>query len=149
MDTVRVFLSFDAVHDEDLKGRLLGEAAEPWSGFEVLAWSEPAEMDEAWSARVRRRISASDEVIVVCGEHTQDSPQIAAEIDIAREEEKPYFLVWGRREAMCTKPIGSKPSDGMYSWTTRILREQIAATIRIARSEEVPDRLKRWRGTPS
>jgi hypothetical protein len=145
IDTIRIFLCFDPVHDDDLKGRLLEEAAKACSGFEILACSEAAEITEAWTARVRRRIGASDEVIVLCGEHTQDSRQIAAEIGIAREEQKPYFLLWGRREVMCTKPIGARPSEGMYSWTTKILRDQIATTLRVARALEVPERLKRQR----
>lgn len=143
MGTVRVFMSFDPVHDEDLKVRLLDEAAKSCSGFEVLACSEVAEMTEAWNARVRRRIGASDEVIVICGEHTQDSVQVAVEIGIAQEEQKPYFLLWGRREAMCTKPIGAKSAEGMYSWTTSIVRDQIAMTLRLARPREIPERYKR------
>ena len=142
---VRVFVSFDLGHDGDLKRKLIGEAAKSGSGFEVQGCSEGAEMTGAWSEVVRRRIAAADEVIVVCGEHTQDSPQMAAEICIAQEEHKPYFLLWGRREVMCTKPAGARNDDGMYSWTTSILRDQIALTLRVARSLDASKRFKRPR----
>lgn len=143
MDTVRIFLSFDPVHDEDLKLRLLEEAAQSLSGFEICACSEGAEMTEARRARARQRIRSSDEVIVICGPHTQDSVQVAAEVAIAQEEGKPYFLLGGRREAMCTKPLGARPSEGMYSWTTSMVRDQVATTLRLARALEVPERCKR------
>lgn len=145
MHQVRVFMSFDPGHDDDLKTRLVGESAKSCSGFEILGCSEAGEMTGSWSERVRRRISAADEVIVICGEHTQDSLQVAVEIGIAQEEHKPYFLLWGRREVMCTKPAGAKAGDGMYSWTTSIIRDQIALTLRVARSREESERYKRPR----
>jgi hypothetical protein len=33
----------------------------------------------------------------------------------------------------------------MYSWTTKILHDQIATTLRVAGALEVPERLKRQR----
>lgn len=143
MSAVRIFVSFDPVHDADLRARLLRDAAESLAGFEVLACSEATEMTEAWRARARDRIRSSDELIVICGEHTQDSMQVAAEVAIAQQEQKPYFLLWGRRDVMCTKPLGAKPSEGMYSWTPGILRDQIALTLRLARSLDVPAHCKR------
>ena len=47
-------------------------------------------------------------MIVICGEHTEASPGMSAEIRIAQEEKTPYFLLWGRRESLCTKPTGAK-----------------------------------------
>jgi hypothetical protein len=142
---VRVYTSFDVDHDKDLKAKLLREAAQSGSGFEIQGCSEAAELTDSWSEGVRSRIAAADEVIVVCGEHTHDSRQVAAEIGIAQAERKPYFLLWGRRGVMCTKPVGARPDEGMYSWTTSILRDQIALTLRVARSLAESDRHKRPR----
>lgn len=133
----------DPVHDADLRLRLVEEAAQSLSGFEIVASSEVAELTDAWRLRARHRIRSSDEVIVICGEHTQDSAQVAAEVEIAQEERKPYFLLWGRREVMCTKPAGAKPSEGMYSWTTNIVRDQISVTLRLAKALDVPERCKK------
>jgi hypothetical protein len=136
-------MSFDPLHDEDLKARLLEDAAQLCSGFEVVAYSEGSGTGDARLAHARNRIGACDEVVVICGEHTRDSSQVAAEVGIAQEAQKPYLLLWGRREVMCTKPHGALTSDGMYSWTTQILREQVATTLRLARPVEVPEHLKR------
>lgn len=138
MNDVRVFLSFDLDHDRELGDRLAEQSRRPGSGFEIAARSEPLP-DEA----TRRRIASSDEVIVICGLHTEGSAQVSAEVRIAQEEQKPYFLVWGRREAMCTRPIGAKPGDAMYSWTAPILHDRIVTTLRNAKPAEVPESCKR------
>jgi hypothetical protein len=55
--------------------------------------------------------------------------------EIAQEERTPYFLLWGRRDIMCTKPIGAKSAEGMYSWTRQILQDRITLTLRKARAD--------------
>jgi hypothetical protein len=139
MRTIRLFVSFDLENDADLRDRLSTEASRQTSGFEVAARSEAGPVSEAWDTSVRRRMAGVDEVVVICGEHTQASAPVSAELRIAQEERKPYFLLWGRRELMCTKPAAAKPSDGMYSWTWDILRNQIQTTLRNAKPIEVPD----------
>ena len=69
--------------------------------------------------------------------------RVSAELRIAQEEQKPYFLLWGRREIMCTKPVGSKRDEGMYSWTWGILQNQIVTTLRQAEPLEIPENCKR------
>lgn len=141
MSDVRVFVSFDLDHDDDLKDRLVDESRRPASGFEISARSEAT-----GSERVRGRIVAADEMIVICGRHTDGSAQVSAEMRIAQEEQKPYFLLWGRREVMCTRPAGARPGDAMYSWTSSILHGQIVTTLRNARRREVPAPYKRSGG---
>jgi hypothetical protein len=143
MSDVRIFMSFDPDNDEDLRDMLLEQSRRQSSGFEISARSEAATMTNAWDERVRRQISSADEVIVICGEHTASSETVSAELRIAQEEQKPYFLLWGRRDRMCTRPAGSKRDDSMYSWTWQILQEQIVTTLRNARPREVADRYKR------
>jgi hypothetical protein len=101
----------------------------------VSGGSELSTLTDLESERVRRRIREADQVIVICGEHTGVSTRVGGEFLIAQQERTPYFLLWGRREIMCTKPIGAKPSDGMYSWTRQILQDQIALTFRKAQSD--------------
>ena len=96
---VRIFTSFDVDHDGDLFDRILVQSRSGVSGFEISARSEPGEAALAWQERARRRIRDADEVIVICGQHTGDSPRVSAELRIAQEEKKPYFLLWGRRES--------------------------------------------------
>jgi len=138
MGPIRIFMSFDLGHDQDLKQRLIEESLKSSSGFEIRACSEPAEPTDSWSERVRRRMEDVDEVIFICGAHTDDSMQVGIEIGIAQEVQKPYFLLWGRREVMCTRPIGARPGDSMYSWTSSIVRDQIAIKLRMMHTREAP-----------
>ena len=134
-----------SAHDRDLKKRLVEESREAGSGFEISGFSETTEPTDSWRDRARRRIEEADELIVICGQDTQDSKQVAAEIGIAQEQGKPYFLLWGRREAMCTKPSGARSGEAMYSWTPSIVRSQVAMTLRIAKAtrELLPARFKK------
>jgi hypothetical protein len=143
MPNLRIFMSFDSDHDQDLHDLLLEQSRRQSSGFEISARSEAATMTDRWDEKVRRQISEVDEVIVICGEHTASSVRVNAELRIAQEQQKPYFLLWGRRERMCTKPTGSKRDDSMYSWTWEILQDQIVTTLRNARPREVAERYKR------
>jgi hypothetical protein len=129
MERVRVFLSFDLDHDGDLEGRLVEQAGARRS-FAISERSEDGPIDGSWTARARDRIAAADEVVVICGEHTDRADGVSAELRIAQEAHKPYLFVWGRRERMCKKPRGARPGDAMYSWTPAILEEQIASLAR-------------------
>jgi hypothetical protein len=132
---MKVFVSFDVENDGELYELLLAQSRSPGSGFAVSGGSERSSDTEIGRERVRRRIREVDQVIVICGKHTEDSTRVSAELLIAQEEQTPYFLLWGRREIMCTKPIGAKPADGMYSWTGPILQDQIALTLRKVRTD--------------
>jgi len=74
---------------------------------------------------------------VICGEHTDDSRRVSAELKIAQEEHKPYVLLWGRREKMCKKPQGARAIDGMYGWTAGVLERQLADGLRRIREREL------------
>ena len=143
MQRIRIFVSFDGVHDADLQDRLQEQSMSASSAFELSACSQGAAAGSAWTTNSRARIRAADEVVVICGEHTNDSERVAAELRIAQEEGKPYLLLWGRREIMCTKPDGAKPGDAMYSWTRAILESELSATLRKAKPLEVPESCKR------
>ena len=100
MSVKRVFISFDYDHDHDLRGNLVAQAKNPESPFSISDWSVQHRMDENWRKEVRQRIRESDLTIVICGEDTHDAPGVAAEVTIAREEHKPYFLLKGRRRKL-------------------------------------------------
>ena len=142
MTDVRIYMSYDLEHDRDLHDRLEKQARGP-APFVIASRSESGEMTEAWSERVRGCIAASDEVVVICGEHTDESPQVSAELKIAQEQHKPYVLLWGRRDSMCKKPKGARPDDGMYLWTPSMLEHQLAFSLRRSREPEVPASMKR------
>ncbi len=133
MGRIQVFVSFDLGHDGDLYDLLVEQSEIPSLGFEVSGRSQARPGTDLAGEGARRRIREADEVIVICGEHTGESARVGAELRIAREEQTPYFLLWGRRERMCTKPVTAKPAEGMYRWTSETLQIQIAVTLRNAR----------------
>jgi hypothetical protein len=135
MDKIHVFVSFDLEHDADLYAEMVEEAALPGSGFEVSGRSEVRSAMDHWSEVARRGIREADQVIFICGEHTGGALAMGNELRMAQEEETPYLLLWGRREIMCTKPMGAKPAEGMYSWTSEILRTQMDVMLRSSRRE--------------
>jgi hypothetical protein len=132
---VRVYVSFDLEHDRDLHDRLLAQWCQ--SEFTIASCSEAGDMTEPWVARVRLRITEADEVVVICGEHTDDSRRVSAELKIAQEQRKPYVLLWGRREKMCKKPQSARAIDGMYGWTAAVLERQLTDGLRRTREREV------------
>ena len=136
MSKVHVFVSFDLEHDEDLYELLLAQSTTPGSGFAVLGGSKRSTTAYLATESVRRQIREADQVIVICGEHTEASACVGAELLVAQEERTP-FLLWGRRDSMCTKPHGAKTAEGMYSWTRQILQEQINVTSRKAAADAV------------
>lgn len=121
----RVFISFDFDHDEDLRNLLVGQSKNPDSPFELADWSVKEPMTGDWKAKVRTRIRSVDQVLVMCGQHTHTASGVSAELTIAQEEGKPYFLLWGRNGKTCTKPTSAKQSDKIYSWTWDILKKLI------------------------
>jgi hypothetical protein len=132
MSDVRIYVSFDPEHDEDLRDQLAEQARGP-APFAIASRSEAGDLNDDWKERARRRIARSDEVVVICGEHTHESPQVSAELAIAQAEEKPYVLLWGRRESMCKKPKGARADDGIYSWAPGVLEQQVTEGMRRAR----------------
>ncbi len=135
-DKIRVFVSYDREHDGDLHDLLVEQASKPTSGFEISARSMSRSPTDLWDEGLRRAIREADQVVVICGEHADCSGRMGAELRIAQEEERPYILLWGRREPMCTKPATAKPVDSMYSWTWEILQSQILTIRRLAGSSE-------------
>lgn len=132
----RLFVSFDQEHDLDLHDRLVEEAKDAESGFEIAARSGELTMEDPWEEAQRKRIREADLVVVLCGEHTDQCRRVAAELRMAQEEGTPYFLLWGRREGMCKLPEPARKNDGMYSWTAEILRDRIHMTTSKAEADE-------------
>lgn len=117
MAKTRVFTAFDFDNDEDLRTLLVGQSKNSDSPFELADWSVKEPMTGDWKAKVRTRIRSVDQVIIMCGEYTDKAVGVSAELKIAQEEGKLYFLLRGRSSETCKKPTAAKASDKMYNWT--------------------------------
>ena len=80
---------------------------------------------EKWKKKVRDIIRRTDLTIVMCGEHTHDAAGVEAEVTIAQKENKPYFLLKGRRRKTCKKPKSARHDDEIYKWKWKHLRRLI------------------------
>ena len=121
----RVFMSFDFDHDEDLKNLLVGQSKNSDSPFELADWSIKEHMTGDWKDKARTRIRSVDQVVVICGEYTHTATGVAAELKIAQEEKKLYFLLHGRSNKTCTKPTSALSTDKIYDWTWDNLKKLI------------------------
>lgn len=114
---IRAFISFDFDHDEGVKTMLAGQAKLPDSPFDFKDASVKEPLTGDWKEKVRRRMDNIDVVIALCGEHTHKASGVAAELTIAQEKDKSYFLLKAYPDKTCTKPTSAKSSDKVYKWT--------------------------------
>lgn len=124
MNKKRCFVSFDYDNDQFLKIGLIAQAKNSDSPFEISDWSIK-EASSDWREKARMRIRSSDIVIVMCGKNTNIANGIAIELEMAREENKSYFLLAGYTDGGNKKPINAKTSDKLYKWTWPILKQLI------------------------
>jgi hypothetical protein len=113
----RAFISFDFDHDEGAKIMLAGQARHPDSPFDFSDSSIREHLTGDWKEKVRRRMANIDLMIVLCGEWTHNARGVAAELEIARERNKQYFLMAAYGDRNCSKPTSALPSDKVYKWT--------------------------------
>lgn len=116
MEKKRAFISFDYDHDVELKSLLVGQAKNEDSPFSIVDMSIKEVIRKDWKEKARQRIKGCDVVIVICGEYTGSASGVDAELRIAQEERVPYFLLRGRAEKKCCKPISAKADDKIYAW---------------------------------
>jgi hypothetical protein len=113
----KVFVSFDYDHDEALKNFLVGQSKLKDSPFELADWSIKEPQTGDWKEKARKRIKVVDVVAVICGLHTDTATGVSAEVTIAQEEKKDYFLLAGYADKTNKKPKAAKDSDKLYNWT--------------------------------
>jgi len=113
----RVFISFDVDHDELIKKALAAQADLDDSPFDFKDASVKEHLTGDWKEKVRRRMDNIDIIAVLCGEYTHTASGVAAEVTIAQEKGKDYFLLAAYKDKNCKKPTSAKSSDKVYEWT--------------------------------
>ncbi len=124
----RVFISFDADHDEGTKKALALQAKLEDSPFDFTDASVKEPLAGDWKDKVRRRMDNIDLVIVLCGEYTHLASGVAAEVTIAQEKNVPYFLLAAYADKSCSTPTSAKASDKLYKWTWPNLKSLIGGS---------------------
>lgn len=126
MNKARLFISFDYDHDDDLREMLLGQTKNPNSPFDIADWSLKEPLAGNWKEKIKPRIRSVVQVAVICGHHTDAAVGVSAEVEIARGEGKPYFLLAGRAAGVNKKPESALSTDKIYKWTWANLGSLIA-----------------------
>ena len=116
------FISFDFDNDEFLRTALVEQAKNEDTPFNITDRSLKEALTGDWKAKIRARIQRADLVIVMCGEKTHTATGVAAELTIAQELGKPYFLLNGHTDKTCTKPTSASSTDKLYKWTWENLK---------------------------
>ncbi len=124
----RAFISFDVDHDEGAKKMLAGQAKLPDSPFDFKDNSVKEHLTGDWKEKVRRRMDNIDVVIVLCGTMTHTATGVSAELSIAKEKSKSYFLLAAYSDKTCTKPTSASSSDKVYKWTWDNLKKLIGGS---------------------
>lgn len=113
----KLFVSFDFDNDLALKTLLIGQSKHPDTPFEVWDSSIKDHLAGDWKEKAKTRMRGVDVVCVICGQRTHTATGVAAELTIAKEIGKPYFLLQGYKDKACTKPTSASSSDKIYDWT--------------------------------
>lgn len=121
----RVFISFDYDNDEGAKIMLAGQAKLEDSPFDFKDASVKEHLTGDWKDKVKRRMDNIDVVIVLCGEKTNTATGVSAELEIAKEKNKEYFLLAAYSDKSCTKPQSASTDDKVYKWTWDNLKKLI------------------------
>ena len=121
----RVFISFDYDNDEGAKIMLVGQAKLPDSPFDFQDASIREHLTGDWKEKVKRRMNNIDVVVVLCGEKTHTATGVSAELEIAKEMGKEYFLLAAYSDKTRTKPKSASSSDKVYKWTWDNLKSLI------------------------
>lgn len=121
----RAFISFDYDNDSTTKMYLAGQAKNPDSPFDFKDNSVKAHLTGDWETKVQNRMANIDVVIVLCGTKTHTADGVAAELRIAKQLKKEYFLLAAYADKQCTKPRTASSSDKVYKWTWDNLKKLI------------------------
>ena len=124
----RAFISFDYDNDEGAKNMLAGQAKHEDTPFDFTDASVKEHLTGDWKTKVRNRMDNIDVVIVLCGESTHKATGVAAEVEIAREKKKEYFLLKAYSDVNCTKPTTALDTDKVYRWTWENLKALIGGS---------------------
>lgn len=124
MSRVRVFVSFDLDHDNDLKSRLVDQATVDGSPFTVVDWSI-REVAGDWAEKARKRMANVDLLLAICGEHTDTAAGVSTEIVLAREANRPYLLLDGR-PGRSRRPPAAHVNDRVLNWNPGTWRAPVA-----------------------
>jgi hypothetical protein len=122
---IRVFASFDLDRDKDLLQRIVDEGKARGATFTVFDCSAREVPSQETMDRLRQRLANVDAMVVLCGEYTHRAYNVNAELKLAQELGKRYYLVKGRKHIDCAKPATARIDDKIYLWSNGVVNELV------------------------
>jgi len=122
---IKVFASFDVDRDKDLLPRLVDEGKKRGAAFTVFDCSSKETPSQEAMDRLRHRLGNVDAVVVLCGEWTHRAYNVNAELKLAQELGKRYYLVKGRKHIDCARPATARINDKIYLWSDGVVNELV------------------------
>ena len=117
----KVFVSFDFDNDRTLKEFLIGQSKLPDSPFEVIDGSlKEAAPEKDWEDRAKRKIKASDVVIVMVGPKTYKASGVLKEVKMANDANIKIVQVIGYKDGDYQRV---ENAGTLYKWNWENLKK--------------------------
>ena len=95
MANPRAFVSFDFDNNEPSKIRFIGQSINSRTPFSIEDWSAKSSMPQnKWEELVKDKISKTNMLIVLVGQHMATATGVRKEIQMAKELDIPIFGVY-------------------------------------------------------
>jgi len=121
MAKTKVFISYDYVHDSDMKNNLIVESKKPDSPFSINDLSLNTRVPN-WQQKARRAIEKCDIVIVLLRENTHQTSGVLREVKMAKQLNK-------KRIQLREKGHNPKPIEGagvVVAWRWNNLKKWLS-----------------------
>ena len=112
MTDVRVFVSYDPVHDRGLYDLILAQSRMQSSGFSIVGSSERDAPETQCSEKTALSIREASQMIIICGEHSESSASMTAELKKAEQGRQALLLDLGAPRAHVHEARGSQVFRG-------------------------------------
>ena len=119
MSNPRTFISFDFDHNDQSKIRFVGQSKNSRTPFTISDWSAKSSMPQnEWENIVKEKINKTHMVIVLVGQNMSSASGIAKEIQMAKEQNVPFFGVYvAGANSSSTLPTGlSRGRTIAWTW---------------------------------
>lgn len=104
----------------------MAEAKAPGSSFTVF---ERSLRGPQTPEDLCKRLSTVDAVLVLCGVWTHLAPNVNAEVKMAQELGKRYYLIKGRRFRECSRPATARITDKIFKWAKDTTNQLVLRNI--------------------
>ena len=113
MAKTKVFVSYDYMHDSDMKKRLIAESKRPDSPFSINDLSLSEKVTD-WQQKARAAIEKSDVFVILLGENTHQASGVRREARMARQIGKRRFQL--RKQRHNPKPLENIGEVVAWKW---------------------------------